>query len=186
MDVSDGAREHPPFAPGSGSSALPRREWGCRRARSRPAAGPLSRLPRDQARVSLATRPVSQHAVKWPGAASTRGGDSSRQRPVTSPHRSAKRQPRRTAPGSGTNPGNLPETHPVLERLPVGRDARHRREQPQRVRMSRRAEQVRDRSLFDLAPGVHDDHSMGHFRDDAEVVGDQDHGRFRAAREARS
>ena len=53
-------------------------------------------------------------------------------------------------------------------------DARHRAQQPPRVRMLRIAEDIRSRALLDHAACVHHDHPLGEVGDDAHVVGDQD------------
>ena len=54
--------------------------------------------------------------------------------------------------------------------------ARDRCEQAARIGVHRSLEQRVDGGLFDLAPGVHDHHTVRCFRDDAQVMGDQHDG----------
>ncbi len=55
----------------------------------------------------------------------------------------------------------------------AGRASRNRREQPARVRMLRRAQNLPNRARFDDPPGVHDGDAIRRLRDDAEVVRDE-------------
>ena len=75
---------------------------------------------------------------------------------------------------SGSAPG--PGSRRAASASPVKRGAelRHRAEQPLRVGMARRAEQLRATGASStLRPGVHHHDPLGHLGDDAEVVGDQ-------------
>ena len=57
----------------------------------------------------------------------------------------------------------------------LGLDARHRLEQPPRVRVLRGVEDLARRAVLDGAPGVHHHDRLRRLGDDAEIVRDQDH-----------
>ncbi len=68
--------------------------------------------------------------------------------------------------------GDLGEAGAAATRLAT----RHRGQQAQRVGVCRPVEKVRHLPFLDDAAGIHHRHLVRHFRDDAEIVGDQQHG----------
>ena len=119
----------------------------------------------------------SQHAADRPGASSTRGGSSERQRSKTYGQRVWKRQPGGGCDGSGTSPGSASGEDPGA----VG--ARHGADQGLAVRVERRRpERPGRRGLDDLAE-VHDRDGVGDVADDREVVRDEQQAELELARE---
>ena len=111
----------------------------------------------------------STQRTAWSGRTSISGGGEVRQRSITLPQRSAKRQPANTWLSGGTVPGIDARRRPRL--LGVGQ----RLEQVDRVRMQRpREELLRVGHLDDLAR-VHQRDAMRHLRDDREIVRDEQH-----------
>ena len=119
-------------------------------------------------------RPLSPPGGSAPTASPTRpcarAPRSGRARTPTE-QRVWKRQPCGQWPGRGTAP--LISSSRVPARLGLG----DRAQQALRVGMARRAQQLDPRALLDDAARVHDGDPVGHLVDDAEVVGDEQHGR---------
>ena len=72
-------------------------------------------------------------------------------------------------------PGDLGQ--PRLGAGERGAEPRHRAQQPLRIGMPRRPEQLPHRGLLHLLAGIHDHHPLGDLGDDAEVMGDEHDGR---------
>src|SRR5262245_23101186 len=76
----------------------------------------------------------------------------------------------------GYHAGNFLEAIRIVFGLPPHKGKpRDRCNQPVRIRMLRSRKQLFDRRLLNLAPGIHHDHALRHFRHDAEVVGNEDY-----------
>ena len=74
------------------------------------------------------------------------------------------------------------EWHALGQRLAAqGAESWHGREQGAGVGMLRGVEDLRHRPVFDLAAAPHHHHVIGHLRDHAHVVGDEDHSRVQIA-----
>ncbi len=118
-----------------------------------------------------AAAPGCQHATQWSG----RMGRSSGQ--MDAAHAVGACAARREGAALGQLPqrrdpaGDLMQPGPRLAGLV---DARHGREQAERVGMLGLGEQLVHRRLLRLAPGVHDHDPVGDVRHHAEVVRDQD------------
>ena len=54
-------------------------------------------------------------------------------------------------------------------------ETRHRRHESLCIGMCRGIEQFERRPLLDLASGIHDQNTIGHFGNHAEIMGDQNH-----------
>ncbi len=108
------------------------------------------------------------------------GGDSVRQRSSTSPQRSAKMQPCRSAPGAGRNPG-IVSSQPASFSWPRSRDAAQK---PHRVGMPGLLEHLQRRPLLDHLAGVEHAHPVAHLGDHAQVVADEDAATSRSPRAA--
>ena len=134
--------------------------------------------------------PIARAAAPHPAAlrpTSPRRGKV--KRPVRAPPRGTRprgRPPRHGA--AATRCGNArPQTCSAQRRHdagnfgepPLARGAakpRDRRHQAARIGVRRPIEQLEHRGFLDLAPGIHHDDARAGLGDDAEIVGDQDHG----------
>ena len=77
---------------------------------------------------------------------------------------------------AGHNAGHL---HQIMARgeLNLALNMRHAFNQPFGIGMTGVIDDLVDRSQLRLAPRIHDDHPLGHFRHRAHVMGDQNNGR---------
>ena len=78
-------------------------------------------------------------------------------------------------PGGSIRSGGDPDRRQPALADALALELRQRAEQRLRVRVLRVVEQVERRALLDDPAGVHDDDVVGRLRDDAHVVGDDDH-----------
>ena len=81
----------------------------------------------------------------------------------------------------GTTPGISASRRRASPARPA--EARHRPQQRPRIGMARAGKDRVDGPLFHLAAGIHDHDAVGHFGDDAEIVGDEEDGRSEAGLE---